>query len=630
MSSRVLVETERRPVSLLAALGASGVSTVLLAAGSVLPVVAGTERGFASGPMLIVLAVLPFAAALAFATRGRQGMAAGVLVGIAVLAPGRVLLDLQFVADPSTAARPELYLPADLLPHTQGPGLWLLVAGHAVAALAGLFAVRAAGELGEAGEPGQGFGGSGGIGDAAFGGGAGGDRTNGGNGEHADDVRGGGGSGPGVRGRAATGDGGLPGMAGWRQRWLLVVVVAAVVAAFGLLMAPFESADLYLLVRNAFEGPALPLVGYLAVAAALPLAAAFFMTSSDGAFSRGGLVGLATGTLAIAVPGLVSGLVLTDASVTSGPVVALVAVIALVAVAATNPDAGRRITAGRGTEEVRVPGRRKLQVATGVFAVLTAVSAFAGAFMSQLATTGVLTPPESPTRELLAVAGGAVGLLGLGMFVPAVAVIVRPALSVVWVGVLVAGTSVLDTVITATSVPGVLSAGPGVLWAWLAMLAAVVTACCSAVAGVVERDDADELTADAASDAGMNLLTPVVAAGVLTIAAFGSPVISAPDYVAPGLWSEFGTPSWGLLAGVLTVLGALALALRSRPVPAAAMLVGAACVLGLHAATLPLGGDEIEGAGPGIGFWFALAGAVASLVAAVIAVAASRRSVEQD
>ncbi|MEU3275557.1 hypothetical protein ABZ639_32295 [Saccharomonospora sp. NPDC006951] len=614
MSSRLLVETERRPVTLLAALGTSGVSAVLLAAGSVLPVVAGTERGFASSPMLIVLAVLPVAAALGFSARGRPGMAAGVLVGIAVLAPGRVLLDLQFVVDPSMAARPELYLPADLLPHSQGPGLWLLVAGHAAAALAGLFALRAAGELGEPGESDQGFGGSAEIGGDSRGGGTGGLGTS-------------------VSGRA-TGSAGLPGLAGWRQRWLLVVVVAAVVAAFGLLMAPFESADLYLLVRNAFEGPALPLIGYLAVAVALTLAAAFFMTSGDAAFSRGGLVGLATGIVVIALPALVSGLALADTSVTSGPVVALIAALALAAVAATNPDAGRGTGTGRAAEEVRVPGRRKLQVATGVSAVLTAASALAGAFMPQLATVGVMPPPESPTRELLAVAGGVVGVLGLGMFVPVVARLVRPALSVMWVGVLVAGTSVLDTVITATGVPGVLSAGPGVLWAWLAMLGAVVTACCSVVAGVVERDDADDADgadelAAGGSDAGMNLLTPAVAAGVLTIAAFGSPVVSAPDYVAPGLWSEFGTPSWGLLAGVLTVLGAVALALRSRPVPAAAMLAGAAGVLGLHAVTLPLGGGEIEGAGPGIGFWFSLAAAVALLIAAAIAVAAPRRQAEK-
>ncbi|MFF5986409.1 hypothetical protein [Prauserella flavalba] len=573
MSSRVLVDTERRPAVLLAALGAAGLAAVLLAAGAVVPVVEGAEPGFAAAPLLIVLAVLPVAVAGAFAARGRPAVAAGALVAVAVLAPGRAVLDLQFLVDPSVAVRPELYLAKDLLLHPVAAGLWLLLAGHVATAVAGLLAFRAT--------------------------------------------------------RGAEQDGGDE-TAGWRQRWLLVVVVAAVVAAIGLLMAPFGSTDVYLLARNAFEGPAVALTGYLLIACALPLFAALAVTSGNGGFARGGLLGLGIGVVTLAVPSLVAGVVLDAADLGAGPIVALAGAAGLLAVAGTRPagepDAGPEADEAA---EARVPGRSRLLAATGVLAVVTAAAACLGATTAQLTTNGALPAPESPARWVLLVAGLLVGALGLAMFVPGVARVFRPALSVAWAGVLLAGTAVLDTAITATGVAGTLETGPGVLWTWLAMVAAAITACCSVVAGIVEREDDEGYDREGGETglAGVNMLTPLAAAGVLAVAAFGTPVIVAPDYEAAGLWSAFGTPSWGLLAATLTVLGAVVLAPRSRPAPAVALLGGAACLLGLHAATLPLSSGDIEGATAGIGVWLALAGIVALIIAAVIAAVGSRRDV---
>ncbi|WP_228714095.1 class-II aminoacyl-tRNA synthetase family protein [Prauserella endophytica] len=571
MSSRVLIDTERRPAVLLVALGAAGLAAVFLAAGAVVPVVDGAEPGFASAPLLIVLALLPVAVAGVFAARGRPAVAAGVLVAVAALAPGRAVLDLQFLVDASVAVRPELYLAKDLLLHTAATGLWLLLAGHVAMAVAGLLAFRAA----RAAEP-----------------------------DGADET------------------------AGWRQRWLLVVVVAAVVAAIGLLMAPFGSTDVYLLARNAFEGPAVALTGCLLIACALPLFAALAVTSGNGGFARGGLLGLGIGVVALAVPNLLAGVAVDAASLGAGPIVALAGAAGLFAVAGTRPGEGP----GTGPEpdeagEASVPGRSRLLAATGVLAVVTAVAAALGATTAQLTASGALPAPESPARWVLLVAGLLVGVLGLAMFVPGMARLLRPALSVAWAGVLLAGTAVLDTAITATGVAGTLETGPGVLWTWLAMVAAVVTACCSVVAGIVDREDDEGFGSEGGETAlaGVNMLTPLAAAGVLAVAAFGTPVIVAPDYRAAGLWSAFGTPSWGLLAATLTVLGAIVLAPRSRPAPAVALLGGAACLLGLHAATLPLSSGDIEGATAGIGVWLALAGVVALITAAGIAVAGGRR-----
>jgi hypothetical protein len=98
-----------------------------------------------------------------------------------------------------------------------------------------------------------------------------------------------------------------------------------------------------------------------------------------------------------------------------------------------------------------------------------------------------------------------------------------------------------------------------------------------------------------------------------------------PGYVAPGLWSNFDTPSWGLLTAVVVVVGAAALALRSRPKPAAALLTGAALLTALHAAELPLVGNSLGDASPSTGFWLALA-AMATLLGAAGMSAAGNRS----
>lgn len=577
VNTRLLADVERRSTTLLAALAAAIVAAGLHAAGASVPVVADAAPGFRSGPLLIVLALLPAAVSGALLLSGRHNAAAGVLVGAAALAPGRAVLDLQLAADPGAALRPELYLPGDLLRHPPGAGLWLLVAGHGALAVAGLLAVRAARERADVADAGE---------------------------------------------RATDGHD----VATWRQRWLFVVMVAAVVAASGLLMAPFASGDVYLLARNAFEGPAVALTGYLLVAAALPLAAALFMTSGNGPFARGGLGGLAIGVACVAVPSVAAAASIDATSVSSGPVVALVAVAVLLAVAFVRASArAERDDSPDRSGEVAVPGQRRLLTATGVLAVLTALAAAAGSLTAQLSSPGPAPAPESPARWLLLAAGVLVGALGLGLFVPRVAIVLRPALTVAWVGVLLAGTAVLDTAITATGVPGgSLSSGPGVLWTWLAMCGAAATACCSVIAGMVEREDADGLDPADGTGAGMNLLTPVTAAAVLAVAALGTPVVTAADYIAAGLWSDFGTPSWGLLAAALTVLGATVLAPRSRPRQAAALLAGAAGVLAVHASALPLTGSHLPDARAGIGLWLSLAAIAALLVAAAIALAGRR------
>lgn len=542
------------------------VAAVLLAGGALLPAVEDGAPGFSSAALLVVLAVLPAAVAAGFALRGAQSTAAGVVAGYGALSLGRALVDLQLVVDSSSASRPELYLPTTLAAPGPAAGLWLLLAGHAVAIVAGAQAARLLSRRAEAA----------------------------------------GAAGPETR------------------RGPLLAVSAGLVAGIGLLMSPFGSEDAYLLARNAFESPALVLAGSLAVACALPLVVVVTFGSVLPETARGGLLGLAAGIVAIALPNVVAGLAVPATSVGGGPVTALIAAVALVALAvfrardgAGPDDAPETDVAGAA----RLPGGRRLLAATGALALLTALFALGGAFGATVEAVGDAAATVSPARTWLLAAGVLVGLLGIALFVPGCAQAARPALAVAWVGVPLTGTGVLDTALTAGELPGGPAAGGGVLWTVLALVAAALTASCSVVAGMVEREDVD---VDAAGTANGNLLAPLVAAGILAVAGLGLPAVAAPGYTAPGILSGFGTPSWGLLITLATVLGAAVLAPRARPARGASLLAGAALVLALRAAELPLGGDGIDGASAALGTWLALAAAIAFGVAAVLAVAGGR------
>lgn len=598
------------PAALVAALLVAAVGAVLLAAGAMIPVVDGAKPGFSAAPLLTVLAAAPVLLSGCALLRKRPGAAAGVLIGVAIAAPARLVLDLQFVVDPSVSARPELYSPDDLAAHAPATGVWLLLAGHAVMAVAGVLALRATGH-------------------PAVGGGAVGSPLPVA-GPEAED-----------RDRSHGGVAGPGGMAAdvaetnperrWRRQGLLVAVSAAVVAGCGLVMAPFESDDVYVLARNAFEGSPVVLAGVLLLACALPLGVALLLTSERPVdVARGGIAGVATAVVAVAVPAVATGVAVESAGVSAGPVIASVAAAALFAVAASRPRGDHMVPVndegGDVAGEASVPSRRRLEHTTGMFAVVTAALAVAGSVTAQLSMKTAGPVPESPHRWVLLAAGGLVGVLGLAMVVPTVASVVRSVLSVTWAGVVLAATAVLDTAVTATQLPGASSTGPGALWAWLAVCAAGLTACCCTVTGLVEREDADlpDGAARATARPGAGLVLMLGTAAILAVGAFALPVVVAPDYVEPGLWSHVGTPSWGLGTALAVMLGALVLAPRSRPSRAAGMLVGVACLAGLRAAALPLGSAHIDGAHAGPGLWFALATAAVVVTAAALIPARSR------
>ncbi|MGW5716735.1 hypothetical protein ACWEVP_11285 [Amycolatopsis sp. NPDC003865] len=552
----------------LTALGA-----IALTAAAIVHISPAAAPGFTSWPWLGVLALAPVVTAAALA-RTRPGLANGLILGLAALAPGRLVLDLQFAVNGPLTIRPELYFPDRFVGGSAvGVGFWLLVAGHLLTAAAGVAAARANRSYEEP----------------------------------------------------------------ERRRWRLLAPLLAVTASVGLLTAPVRSDNGFLLARAAFEGPWPALGGYLLLAAALPLAAALALAAPSESTARGMLLGLAAGAGSVAIPPVLAGLLRTDLHVTWGPVLALVATALVAGLAFTRlsekPQADR---------DVRIPGVFWWRLTTGLLGLATAVAALVGTFAPQVAVSalnpGAAAPStaaaESPARWFLLTAALLVAVAAALTLVPVTAAKARPVLGVAWAGIVLAGTAVLNTALTATQAGNLAGfggadvgatpvftydLGAGAAWTFAALVLAALTALAAVGTGVVEREDAGDGTANA------GVLTPVVAGAVLAVAGFGLPVFSVPGYVAPGLWSNLDTPSWGLWTTVVVVVGAAVLAVRSRPKQAAALLTGAALLAALHAAELPLVGGALGGASPSTGFWVTLAAAVALLVAAGMSAAGGRR-----
>jgi hypothetical protein len=173
---------------------------------------------------------------------------------------------------------------------------------------------------------------------------------------------------------------------------------------------------------------------------------------------------------------------------------------------------------------------------------------------------------------------------------------------------------VLDATLTATQIGGV-RPGAGVWATALALLLAPVAGSLAAVAGSVERDEVDLSELRAAP--------PIAACGVLAaglaVPAFGLPLRTAPDYAEAGLWSNFEVGSWGLVAAAVSVVTAALLAPWSRPSRAAGLLLGAAAVLAVRLAEIPLTAGRTGSAAAAAGTWFCLACLAVLLAGALLA-----------
>ncbi|MCP2261570.1 hypothetical protein LX15_005296 [Streptoalloteichus tenebrarius] len=552
-----------RALIALAALGA--VSSALA---PLVGVVSGLEPGFASWPLLAVLALLPPALAAGFLARGRELAAAGVLAAPAALVPGRLLLDAQIVADPTRTARPELFVPTSLVPPGTAPGWGLLLVGQLAVGVAGLLALRLV-----------------------------------------------------LRATASPAD-----ATGRRERPLTPALCVGGFAAAGLALSPFASDNAFLWPQSLVDAPAWTAVGGLLVALAVPLTAAVTAGADDPEVAEGGLLGVAFGVAGVAAPPLVAALAMPAVHVLPGPVIALVAAVALGALGrATGRAAGRSASARRDPSsapgEVVLPGAARLHALAGGLALASGLAALVSPLLPQLSLpTGLAEPANYAARPLLP-AGALVAALGVALLVRSTSAAARPALAVAWTAVPLTAVAALDGVLTATDLPGV-RAGFGAWAAGLAALLAVAAGCCAALAGGVERDDVD-LTA---LSVHRPLLVVAVLVSVLALGAFGLPLTDAPGYAAPGVWTQFRAASWGLLLGLLAVPTAMIVAARSRPARAAALALGASGLVCVRLLELPLTAGRVDDVGPAAGFWCGLACLALLLTGAAMAGSGARRS----
>jgi hypothetical protein len=535
------------------------VAIVVAAAGALLVglgpllglVTPASPAAFLSWPLLLALALLAPALAFAFARLGRLGTAAAVLVGPAALAPGRLVLDLQFAVDAGLATRPELLRVESLDAFAPAIGVWLLVAGHVTAIVAGVLAVRGL--------------------------------------DHGDE-----------------------GTGSHRQGLLTLVLCAGVIAAVGVLMAPFASDDPYLLSNPALDAPPVVLIGSVLLAIGVPSAAGFLAGSTDPDFARGGLLGVAAALAGVVVPPLASAVVLDEIQFDWGPVLGLVAVVALAVLAM---PAGRAEST-EPAEDLRLPALTRLITLSAVFALVAGALAVLAAAVPQVEMPRGLRDPSPYPARMLWPAGFLLVALGVGLLLPRAARWLRPMLPVVWVVIPFAAAGVLDAVFTAVQAADA-HAGLGAWTAGSAVLVAALAAIIAAIAGAVERDDVD------LTEIAMHrlVLFPSLVALLLGAGAFSVPVVTAPDYTAPGVFTAFGTTSWGLVVALAAVVGAAVLAPMCRPARAAALLCGAALVVAVRVLEYPLTAERLPESTPGLGLWF---GAACVLVLLGTALAAAR------
>lgn len=522
--------------------------------------------GFAAWPLLAALALVPAVAAL-WLFRTAPPVAAGLILGLAALAPGRAVLDVQLIADAALAARPELVVPTSLAPLRPGPGLAVLLAGHLLTGLAGVLVLARSAREADREDP------------AA--------RTAG------DPV------GEEVAGR------GTP-----RQGLLLSVLGFGLVASVGLVAPPFHSATGFLPARSAFDGPGWALAGTMLLAVSVPVAGCLLAASASRGRACGGLLGVAAGVSAVSAPALAAGLFSTDLSAAPGPVLTLVAAAGLALLAG---PAGRSLIRDPAVPrpDLVLPAATRLHRLAGAVALLAAGLAAAAVLAPALRVPpGTAEPVLAQGRLLVPAAFVLAGLGVVLLWSPPAAVVVRPALSVAWVVGPLAALALLDPALTASDVPGVrLGAG-----SWCAAAVVVVAAAagvCAALAGGVERDDVDlSALAERGTDRPLQLCG--AAAALFAVPALALPLARAEGYHLTAIASGSQNPgaqlsSWGLLAGLVAVVLATVVAPRCRPARAVALLAGAGLLVIVRLAELPLVVARLEGAVPAAGVWFSLA-----------------------
>lgn len=584
------------PDHLLGVRGAGGAVLVALAgavAVGLAPVLgaARAQDGSELGPQLLaaalaaVLVLLVPAVAVVLLREGRVAGAVGLLLGAGVVAVGAVVADLQLFVGGLDADRLELVRPATASPLDPGPGAVAVLLGHVLLVVAGVVAVVSLRRSGVLDDP-----------DA--------------------DVRGG------------DGRSGGDGTAAGRSGGAVVAVAGAAAAALAAaqLGPGLRSTDPVLLTPAPVGAPAALAVSAVLVALGVLVVAALASVSASLATAAGALAGAGLGALALALPRVGAGLTAPRVSPGWGAVVASLAALVLAAAAAWAPVAARRRRALAAAPAAPaaapvLPSVRRATRTAGAVGVLAGVLGVVGAVLPTFSVPAGVVPPDVAAGRVVLVAGVALAAVAAGVLAGGggPGADLRPALGVLWAGLLVAAGGVGQAVVVGLAAPGVgVGAGPVVVG--LAVLLAAVCAGAAGVAGAAERDDVDTSAGPEASTAARGLAGAVTLGAVLLALApvWTSPTVRAP-YLLGGSTTGGGPglDAWALLTAALAVAAAAWVATASRRRRARALLAGAVVVVVLVLLGWPLGPVGVGQTSPGpglLGGLLALVGLVGLVV----------------
>jgi hypothetical protein len=254
-----------------------------------------------------------------------------------------------------------------------------------------------------------------------------------------------------------------------------------------------------------------------------------------------------------------------------------------------------------------------MHVTAGVLFIISAVATVASGLLPQLVLSTGGAAPELASANLLWPAGIAVAVLGLLLLVPSAAATVRPAQAGGYVAMQLAAAGATASVVAASQ-SGIAQPGAG-FWLMVVELPIGLLALFFVLlGGAVERENDGRGKQEQLPVAELGA---VLLAGLFAAGAFALPTMRGVDYTAPTLVpGTDASTSWVLVACLVAMIGLLVAAVRSKPAPGAATLVGAAVLMGVRALELPLTGSRVEGAVAAPGTWLALASVAALLVAA--------------
>lgn len=553
---------------------------------------ADTTGPLTSAAVLAAVCVLLVPLLAALALRRHPAAAGALLAGLGAVSVGAALLDVQLFVDAIDANRLELFRPISAGAVGAGPGAYAVFLGHVLLAIAGALGLMVISH--EAGRDGYGSAGS-----AEF-------------------------DGRSVGGRI----GALP---------ATLLVVAAGVFALSLLAPAFSSQDPVVLVRPLVGSAGVSAVGTALIAAAVLVVIALALTSTAPEVGWGAVVGAGLAALAVGGTRVVAGTAAGNRiDVAAGSVVAASAATVIVLVGAAIPHLARwrearivqpaptartgpKTTKGALTAAMIAQSRAaqarvsRLHRRAGVVAVVTAVTAAAGALLPVLSLPDAVAEPTMFSPRLVLCASGALVIVALGLFSPRRADAIRPVVGVVWTAIVMSVAAVMQSAVIATDVPGV-GLGVGALVLCAGAVLAVATGIAVWVAGSAEREDVDTSAARGYSRAviGFGGLGAVAVLIGTALPLYRSESASAASVLA---W-PWGIDTWGQLFLGVGVVAAATVAVASRRARATALLAGSALAALVYLGAWPLTSARAAGATLGAGAIATTAGIVLLVVAA--------------